>query len=96
MGSSVAHALVRAENETAPDAANVEGPVKQKTNDIIFGKIANDRKRFASLRAHLALKGYELYPQPDGTMLITKWGLLKTVADVDEASAFLQQIGGAR
>lgn len=96
VGGSVAQALARAENEKAPDGANVEGQVKQKTKSVSFEQIADDRKAFATLRAHLALKGYELYRQRDGAMLITKWGLLKTLADVDEASKFLQQIGGAR
>ena len=52
------------------------------------------RKRFATIAASLALKGYELHRQHDG-LLIARWGMHKTVDDLDEAALFLKKIGGA-
>ena len=51
-------------------------------------------KRFANIAAALALKGYELHRLPDGCLLIARWGMHKTVDDLDEAALFLKKIGG--
>ena len=50
---------------------------------------------FVTLRALLALKGYELHRLPDGCLLIARWGMNKTVYDLDDAALFLKKIGGA-
>ena len=57
--------------------------------------IADKRKRFETLRARLALRGYELRPQADGTLLIVYWDLAKTLSDLDAAERFAQQVGAA-
>jgi hypothetical protein len=60
LGTTAAHAVVTPTSERAPDAANVSGPVQTETQCLIFKHHADDCKRFAVLRAHLALNGYSL------------------------------------
>ena len=59
---------------------------------------ALDSKKLATLRAQFALAGHELLnsKRTDGTpcLLATRWGLTRELADLDEARAFLRQIGG--
>ena len=50
-------------------------------------------KSVATLQARAALAGFELVALADGGFLVTKWGLLKTLADLDAAAAFLDQAG---
>lgn len=61
LGTAAAHAVVTPTSEKAPDAANVGGPVQTETQCLIFEQPTDDGKRFATLRAHLALKGYSLH-----------------------------------
>ena len=53
-----------------------------------------DRKRFATIQAELAIKGYSLTELAGGGFLIFKWNLSRHVADLRGAVNFLRQIGG--
>ena len=53
-------------------------------------------KRLADVTAKLAMHGYSLYPLTDGTLLVTRWNLSKTLPSVNAAERFLQMVGGAR
>lgn len=61
---------------------------------------APDSKELATLRAQFALAGHELLNsnRTDGTpcLVATRWGMARELADLDEARAFLRQIGGVR
>jgi hypothetical protein len=46
-------------------------------------------KRLSSGAAIAALAGYELVRLNDGTFVIAKWGLLKTLTDLDAVERFL-------
>lgn len=54
--------------------------------------------RLETLRAQFALAGHTLdtSTRSDGTpcLVATRWGLTRELADLDEAQAFLRQIGG--
>jgi hypothetical protein len=54
------------------------------------------RKRLATVRAELAMKGFVLRKQVDGTFVISKWDYCREVASLDAAARFLEKIGGAR
>lgn len=56
---------------------------------------AERRKRLATLKACLALRGFELHETKTG-IVITKWGLARHVVDVDGGEAFLRQVGVPR
>ena len=53
-------------------------------------------KRLATVRAQLAIKGFDLQKQVDGTFLISKWDYCREVTSIDAAARFLEKIGGAR
>jgi hypothetical protein len=90
---------VRPTSEKAPDAANVGGPAKTETQTHIFEQPADDGKRFATLRAHLALKGYSLSRTAVGDgpvrFYVTRWGMARELRDLAAVARFLDQVGGA-
>jgi len=47
-------------------------------------------KRLATLRARAALAGLELACLTDGTFRVSRWGLIRSLADVAAVEAFLQ------
>ena len=52
-------------------------------------------KRFNTLRASLALKGYSLHELSCDGYLIARWNLTRHAPDLRAVGAFLRQIGGA-
>ena len=69
------------------------------TSDAVAGALIladsdAGRKRLATVRAELAMKGFVLRKQVDGTFLIIKWDYCREVDSLDAASRFLAQIGG--
>lgn len=97
LGTVTAHAVVKWACEKAPDAANVGGPVQAGTQHLIFERTADGGKRFATLRAHLALKGYSLHRThaDDGPVrfYVTRWGLVRELQDIAAVRAFAEQVG---
>lgn len=53
-------------------------------------------KRLATLRAELALHGFEVRVLPGPAYLVAKWNLSKTLESVDALAAFAAQVGGRR
>jgi len=98
-GTAAANAAVTPPSEKGPDAANVGGPVQTKTHFPIFEQPADNGKRFARLRAHLALKGYSLSrtAASDGPVCfyVTRWGMVRELRDLAAVARFLDQVGGA-
>lgn len=99
LGTTAAHAVVTPTSEKAPDAANVRGPAQTETQCLIFEQPTDDGKRFATLRAHLALKGYSLSrtAASDGPVhfYITRWGMACELRNLAAVARFLVQVGGA-
>ena len=52
-----------------------------------------EHKRFQTLRAKLALRGFELRRQANGTLRITRWNLLRECAGLSEVEQFASQAG---
>lgn len=97
LGTAAAHAVVTHTSERAHDAANVGGPVQTETQRLIFEQPTDDGKRFATLRAHLALKGYSLHrtAADDGPVrfYVTRWSLVRELPDIAAVRAFAEQVG---
>lgn len=97
--TAAAHALVTPTRDKAPDAASVEGPAKTETQWLTFEQHADADKRFAMLRAHLALKGYSLHRTATGDgpvcFYVTRWGMARELRDLAAVARFLDQVGGA-
>ena len=52
-------------------------------------------KRYANIRARLALRGFELRHQDDGSLLISKWNLARVCSGLLEVEQFAQEAGCA-
>ena len=50
-------------------------------------------KRRATLAATLALRGFELRQQADGTWRIARWNLERPAASLDEVERIARQVG---
>lgn len=50
-------------------------------------------KREATVRAQLALAGYELRRTVEGPLLVLRWGRVRELRDVDAAEAFAVTVG---
>jgi hypothetical protein len=61
---------------------------------------STEAKRFATLRAKCALAGWSLIePRPasqPAAFLATRWGMARSLPDLDAVEAFLEQIGAGR
>ncbi len=99
LGALAASALVTPANGKAPDAANVEGLVHTQTQLLILDQPADDGKRFATLRAHLALNGYSLNRTAAGDgpvgLSVTRWDMARDLRDLAAVARFRDQVGGA-
>jgi hypothetical protein len=98
LGAAAAHAVVTRTSKKAPDAANVGGPSGTETQYLISEQITDNGKRFATLRAHLALKGYSLHRTAAGDgpvrFYVTRWGKARELRDLAAVTRFLAQVGG--
>ena len=95
LGAAAARAVVTPTSDNAHLAVGaVEG---QGTTDFaIFDQRADDGKRFATLRAELAILGnFTLLELADGSYLVTRWNCCKPLADLRAVAAFVRQVGGA-
>lgn len=97
LGTAAARAVVTFISERAPDAANVGGPVQTETKCLIFEQLADEDKRFATLRALLALKGHVLSRThgDDGPVrfYVNRWGPVRELPDITAVRAFAEQVG---
>lgn len=53
-------------------------------------------KALSSLQARFALLGWALDVAPDGTLLASRWGRARELADMAAAEAFLAMLEGRR
>ena len=85
--------------EKAPGTCDSKGLVTDTTNNLNFLTGPREGKAFATLAARFALAGHTLtHSNPaEGAVLYHagRWGLSRTLHDLDAAAQFLKQIGGA-
>ena len=55
-----------------------------------------ERRRFANLRARLALRGFVLHELATGGYLVGRWDRTKYAPDLAAVAAFLAQVTGER
>ena len=85
--------------EKAPGTCDSKGLVTDTTNDLDFPTGQREGKAFATLAARFALAGHTLTRSnpADGAVMYYagRWGLSRTLHDLDAATQFLKQIGVA-
>ena len=78
---------------------NLASANTKTVNSAIIGDDLSDDKPFKTLQAAFALKGHALCrtDPKDGPVILYagRWGMVRALRDLDDAAAFLQQIGGA-
>ena len=86
-------------NEKAPGTCDSKGLVTDTTNDLNFPTGQREGKAFPILAARFALAGHTLTHSnsAEGAVLYYagRWGLSLALHDLDAATQFLKQIGGA-
>lgn len=53
----------------------------------------SDQKQVATLRARAALAGFQLERMADGSFVVARWTMTRSLANVQEVEFFLKQIG---
>ena len=79
-----------ARHDAAPETNEIRQPDFANTCELEQGC-----KRFNTLRASLAIKGYSLHELSCDGYLIARWNLTRHAPDLRAVGAFLRQIGGA-
>ncbi len=87
---------VKPEKEETRTARALSSKGQSTTEKRNFADPDAVSKRLATVRAQLAIKGFVLRKQVDGTFLISKWDYCREVTSIDAAARFLEKIGGAR
>ena len=84
--------------EKAPGTCDSKGLVTDTTNDLNCPTGQREGKAFATLAARFAHAGHTLTHSnsAEGAVLYCagRWGLSRTLHDLDAAAQFLTQIGG--
>ena len=95
LGAAAARAVVTPTSDNAHLAVGaVEG--QGTTDGLIFDQRADAGKRFATLRAELAILGnFTLLELADGSYLVTRRNCCRPLADLRAVAAFVRQVGGA-
>lgn len=96
LGAGATHLLV---TPTSYNAHLAVGAVERQgaTDPLIFEQLTGGGKRFATLRAQLALKGFGLSRThvADGPVrfYVTRWGLVRELRDFAAVCDFADQVG---
>lgn len=72
---------------------NTDAPIIADLHDGHVQARDEHCKKFETLRAKLALRGYEVHRTDHGAFIVRKWGLTRTCSGLDEAEAFALQAG---
>ena len=83
---------------TSDNAHLAVGEVEEQwaTDRPIFHQPADACKRFATLRAELAILGnFTLLELADGSYLVTRWNCCRPLVDLRAVAAFVRQVGRA-
>jgi prophage regulatory protein len=84
------------ESSEAGSATNTTGPefITQQTGPDCEGTDER-RKRFSTIAAALALKGYSLHQTTAGTFIVTKWNLARDLSNIGAVQAFAAAVGAS-
>lgn len=52
-----------------------------------------DQKAFATMQARLALAGFQLERMADGSFVVARWTMTRSLADVAAVATFIVQVG---
>ncbi len=52
-----------------------------------------DEKMIATFTARAAIAGYELVQLADGTFIVSRWGIFRSLDHIAAVEAFLQRVG---
>jgi hypothetical protein len=52
------------------------------------------QKALSSLQAEFALAGHELVPLADDSLMVSRWGMVRPLASMDDARKWLQRVTG--
>jgi len=55
--------------------------------------VPDKAKRRATLAAKLALRGYELHETPEGTYIVSRWGLSQAKCGLAQVDDFARRVG---
>ena len=87
------------QTQQSPGGAGLVANNQYTHRTPIIGNELSSDKSFRSLQASFALAGHVLARTDprDGpvSLYVTRWGFVRPLRDLDEARAFLMQIGGA-
>jgi len=94
---AVAPGRVTAASDNARWAAGVEGNEKADSRGCAIGEaFVEAKKAFATVRATLALRGFELHAVGDGDagmmFLVQRWGQSRTLASLADVRVFARQV----
>jgi hypothetical protein len=81
-------------NHRAEVSASAEGSASHDGTEPEASRLA--RKALSGLQAEFALAGHQLVQLADGSLLVSRWGLVRPLATTDDARAFLQQVTGRK
>lgn len=79
----------------AADTARGFGGIAQTVSQQSTAPTAALRKALETLRAKLALRGYELHELADGSLMVSRWNLSRPLSSIEAAEAFARQVGAA-
>lgn len=77
----------------APHNAGPETLNNRRTDSPADHRAGQDRKEFATLQAHLALRGHALHDLRGGGFVVTRWNLNRHLPDLATVRAFAEQVG---
>ncbi len=55
----------------------------------------SDTKGFATLQAKAAIAGWQVVAMPDGSFVVSRWTLTRSLADLAALTKFLREVGAA-
>ena len=56
---------------------------------------SDQAKRLATIKAHMALRGFQVHDTVTGGWLVARWNLSRYCATLDDLQAFAEQVGAA-
>ena len=68
----------------------------QESSDVDFATVSAENKRFSTLRAHLAMKGFTLVRLQSGCFLIGRWDRTRDADSLEAVEAFFASLGVRR
>lgn len=98
LSTVAAHSVVTITGQKATGAASVGASLQRKTLGVVWEKLADEGKRLAALRAHLALRGSTLARTDSSTGMpvyfAARWCRVRELRDLVAVAEFPARTGG--